>query len=368
LLTAQQKGQVQLNTFVDERLLPHAERKVKFRDALPKNKPLTFASLYEVNQKNVHSGKQKTIKADRKILQRLITAYEAGRNVDLSMVLKHELMPVPPALAEMNGTLRSGSKTLLLQALTREVPCPPSLDEADLGDNATLVVDGQALICAIGKPQQAATFGDLADVFIKSLHQAGRGFKRTDVLFDRYNQTSIKTETRRRRGKGSQPVRKSIDEGRNVPLPAKWENYISHPDNKADLAQFLSRQIILHAPADQTIVAAGGFSDVTQVESSNPNTDVRPLEASHEEADTRIILHCVHSEHEASSIVVSSRDTDVAVLLLAHYHRIKCPKVWIKNSHCQIEKVHPCPCCRGTHSHRKRKASKSGWISCHHGL
>ena len=181
---------------MDERLHLHAERKLKFRDALPKNKPLTFASLYEVSQKNVHSGKQKTIKADRKILQRLITACEAGRNVDLSMVLKHELMSVPHALAEINGTLRSGSKALLLQALTREVPCPPSLDEADLGDNATLV--GQALICAIGKPQQAATFGDLADVFIKSLHQAGRGFKRTDVLFDRYNQTSIKTETRRR--------------------------------------------------------------------------------------------------------------------------------------------------------------------------
>ena len=67
-------------------------------------------------------------------------------------------------------------------------------DKADLGDNPTLV-DGQALIYAIGKPQQAATFRDLADVFNKSLHQAGRGFKCIDVVFDRYKQTSIKTET-----------------------------------------------------------------------------------------------------------------------------------------------------------------------------
>ena len=66
LLTAQQKGQEQVETFVVKRLLPCVERKVKFRDALPKNKPLTFASLYKVKQKDAKSGKQRTVKADRK--------------------------------------------------------------------------------------------------------------------------------------------------------------------------------------------------------------------------------------------------------------------------------------------------------------
>ncbi len=56
-----------------------------------KNKPLTFASLYELNQKNVRSGAHKTIKAEQQILQRLITAYEAGRNVDLATILQHEV-------------------------------------------------------------------------------------------------------------------------------------------------------------------------------------------------------------------------------------------------------------------------------------
>lgn len=71
------------------------------------------------------------------------------------------------------------SKSFLLQSsdvnLTRGVPCSPSLDQADLGDNPT-PVDGQALICAIGKPQQAGIFGDLANVFNMYPHHAGRGF------------------------------------------------------------------------------------------------------------------------------------------------------------------------------------------------
>ena len=38
--------------------------------------------------------------------------------VDLDEILKHELLPVPVALAEMNGTLRTGSKAVLLQGIT----------------------------------------------------------------------------------------------------------------------------------------------------------------------------------------------------------------------------------------------------------
>jgi len=39
--------------------------------------------------------KKTMLKADRNVLQHLITAYEAGWPVDLSSVLKHELLPVP---------------------------------------------------------------------------------------------------------------------------------------------------------------------------------------------------------------------------------------------------------------------------------
>ena len=65
---------------------------------------------------------------------------------------------------------------------------------------------------------------------------------------------------------------------------------------------------------------AGGFAQEDQVESSNPNIDATLFEAKHEEADTRIILHCIRSE--ARTIVVAARDTDILILLLAHFHKM----------------------------------------------
>ena len=52
LLAAKQKGQEQLNQFVEERILPCENRKVKFRDPLTKNKTLTFSIVWNWEQRN----------------------------------------------------------------------------------------------------------------------------------------------------------------------------------------------------------------------------------------------------------------------------------------------------------------------------
>ena len=64
--------------------------------------------------------KNKTIilRAHRNVLQRLIIAYEAGRKVYLHSVLKYRSMPVPVVLAEMNGSLRTGKKSVLADLIT----------------------------------------------------------------------------------------------------------------------------------------------------------------------------------------------------------------------------------------------------------
>ena len=41
---------------------------------------------------------------------------------------------------------------------------------------------------AIGKPTEANTFGDLADVFVEHALVSGKFFKMIDVTFDRYIQ------------------------------------------------------------------------------------------------------------------------------------------------------------------------------------
>ena len=70
---------------------------------------------------------------------------------------------------------------------------------------------------------------------------------------------------------------------------------------------------------------AGGFAQITDVKSSDPEMDTSPLAANHEEADTRLVLHCVNTN--AETVVVLVRDTDVLVLLAAHFDKMPCTQL-----------------------------------------
>lgn len=87
------------------------------------------------------------------------------------------------------------------------------------------------MFCSIEK---VATFRELGDVFIGAVFQGGTLFKRTDVVFDRYYEKSIKEGSRARHGQVSVAVRGLI-KSRNVPLPVKWDAYMAHTENEAEL-------------------------------------------------------------------------------------------------------------------------------------
>ena len=65
------------------------------------------------------------------------------------------------------------------------------------------------------------------------------------------------------------PIRKVID-GRNVPLPQVWSNFIASDENKADLARFLSETIVTKGtvlPGQYDLVTEGRFSEVIHARS-----------------------------------------------------------------------------------------------------
>ncbi|CAH3174764.1 unnamed protein product [Porites lobata] len=324
LLKASSLGQKKLDTFVKERLTvpKEDENRKKLRDPLPKNKALTFVSLYEAEKKE--REKSAAIKADRTILQRIITAYDAGRRVDLPRILSHELVSVPLAIADTNGQLRSGNKSVLIELLsggmeyTRVTP---------VTGRSTLVIDGQALVMALGRPTECNTFDDLADRFLKAVLVCGKDYDRIDVAFDRYRETSIKCATRKKRSRGHAPIRRVFEDG-TVPLPRSWSTFLALDENKADLTRFLSEKLLAGAPVHKIIIVSGGFQDEDTVKCSRPTIDVRALRGFHEEADTRIILHCIHSD--AEFLVVACQDTDVFCLLIAHIDKMRCKQLWMK--------------------------------------
>ena len=136
---------------------------------------------------------------------------------------------------------------------------------------------------------------------------------------------SIKETTRLRRTQKQTPIRKSnID--RSVKLPTNWSGYMASPENKSEYADFLSKEIKLRS-YEKEVVTSGGFKDELEVWSSRNNPDVSQLSSNHEEADTRLILHAIVCNYKY--IVISSRDTDVLVLLLSHFHKTNCKELWM---------------------------------------
>ena len=86
----------------------------------------------------------------------------------------------------------------------------------------------------------------------------------------------------------------AIEDG-SVPLPHSWPNFLALPDNKSDLARFLLEHIIVNTPPDKAVLAAGGFVDEREVQSSERAIDLSALKATHEEADTRLMVNCISS-------------------------------------------------------------------------
>jgi hypothetical protein len=132
------------------------------------------------------------------------------------------LKPVPIAIAETNGYLRSGNKSLLLDILLKNVDTNGLID---FNDRAALIIDGQFLVQSL-KHQGLRTFGEYVDMYLGVVLRKGVRFRRIDVVFDRYRTQSIKSGTRKNISKSVQPIRRVI-ENRNVPLPSNLPSFLS---------------------------------------------------------------------------------------------------------------------------------------------
>ena len=73
-------------------------------------------------------------------------------------------MRVPVAEAELTENLKSGSKVNLADVLLKVTECPDSVTLCFLSN---MIIDGQAIVRSLGKPDGARTFGDVADVFVR---------------------------------------------------------------------------------------------------------------------------------------------------------------------------------------------------------
>lgn len=120
----------------------------------------TFASM---NNVKVKGDCIKTIKTDRDLFRRLFVAADGDRDVHLKYVFEHELSPVSLSIANTDTSLRSEKKGDLGTITESWVELIGTLAHSDV--KPCTIIDGMALVQAMGSPMAAHTFGAYADAF-----------------------------------------------------------------------------------------------------------------------------------------------------------------------------------------------------------
>ena len=114
----------------------------------------------------------------------------------------------------------------------------------------------------------------------------------------------MKQQTREKRGKG---VRRRV--AANNSIPKNWGEFLRLDDNKKELFAFLSREAITVETDKQVISTL--LEDVVCRQERNKD-GLSPC--SHEEADTRMMVHVADAAKQYNSVIIRTVDSDVVVL------------------------------------------------------
>ena len=324
-------GNYGVRKFMYQRLVKMAggdKPELSFTAKMTKINAPTFSNLFDI-EKKPGTPQQQVVSANRKVLQRIVTAYQADRHIDMKEVARHEIMSVPLSLFNTDQTMRKGTKSILLDCImtTADISCIPTIPAVP-PLSSQHVVDGMGQVYKVNT-SKTETFGDFAEVYCKSI--CAMPSARIDVIFDRYDGASIKDDTRSVRTSGSnagrgkkkqkrRTIARAISPEVKLPNGADFKAFLTLKENKIALQQLLGEYLLQNSPRNKTIVVSGAFEDPLDVRASGPlSIQLEELESDQEEADTRIILSILHST--APRCVVVARDTDVFILLLANYCR-----------------------------------------------
>lgn len=313
LESAFQVGSTHFRTFVNENLTsdePDLFRPIK------KNNLKTFAT----KEKKKSDEKVKQSRISRDLFGRLLLLSH-NRDIDLPDLLSKCLTTFPLSIATEEGNMRKTTKSTLLSILEKNTNQPETVKAE------TVIIDAMAVIQSISKP--AEHFGKLACQIFEIILSIGKKFgaKRLDFVGDRYPEECIKNAERKKRY--VQPWQTISILNSNQAVPSQWKMYLSVGENKERLLSFLAstwtsypsekfEQIVFYVTDGESCVKLSP-SSCNQVSSSNA-TD---LSSNHEEADTRMILHCKHAALESTSVVVRTPDTDVITMLTSLHDKVQ---------------------------------------------
>jgi len=315
LLDAQTIGENAFKIFSKERMESNPPV-INFHDTLKKQKLKTFADQSKKVKVRKESGKEVVIKADRALFAQMILIAE-NRKLRISDVLCHPLGPLPWALASEDGSIRKTNKASLANQLKKSVSPADTIPKP-----CAHIIDGMAVVQKLKGDQK--TFAEIADTIMAMALNEGNDSERIDVVFDVYKEYSIKSAEREKRGSTTGHEFRSIKPDHRV---HQWRKFLLSSNNKSQLIEFISEEWQKERFREKL---SGKKLFVTKnelcFEISSTGSRIREdLNSTHEEADTRILLHALHAANAGYAVVISSEDTDVLVISLALKSSIASP-------------------------------------------
>ena len=306
-------GTDQHEVYVQERLIAKTKN---INEPIPRNK-LALFRCPPIREHTKSKQQLVSLKNDCSLFSRLYIASQI-RDGDMEQFFEHENQAYPPSLSD-EGKLRPGNKADLLEPLEQLVP------SQDTGSHPTvhaIILDGAAVVNMIS-PGTAKTFAEYADQkFLPYILEKMQHVDRLDVVWDVYLPDSLKAETRSKRGKG---IRRRV--AKSSTIPGNWKDFLHISENKTELFSFLARSVTsVEITADKQIVST--YHDVTLCTQPRDTQGLAPC--THEEADTRIMLHLKDMVMEGNSkVLIRTVDTDVVVLAINAVEFLGIPELWI---------------------------------------
>ena len=293
-------GEAQVVAFINDRLL---FQKSPITETITKN---NFPILNVEKQKKAQS-----IDLSVTFMNKLRSSV-VHRPLQAEKLFDEELYGVPACFSvDHSDVMYHGTKASMAD---RFLSCQPP--NSDPQNTKAVIIEASPLFRKLSG-QSFDSFHDYAVVFYHHVVNSAKDCHRLDVVFDRYFDHSLKTQTREGRGKGGTRIPKIADD---VAFPHNFLNFLCNSGNKNDLGDYLAVKLIeIHAQVGTARLNLCVTYEERTLSTSQLIHNAFLLNSTAEEADQKIVrhaLHCIKSMYD--QIVVYSIDTDVLVLLLGY--------------------------------------------------
>ena len=322
LLSVESKGSQLYNSFRKERF---TKRTKKLSDTIHRNNIKTFQTIKSVKP-SVTAIKKKKINeaaAGHRVLE-----IAQARGFSTKELFSYDLIQTS-YLYDDGGLMKKPVKSALCHELEK---CLNSADMVPPSDwksiGTAYLLDVMANVRKIST-KGLRTFADLCSNFLNMMLAICKNANRIDLVFDSYNEGSVKDTERSRRSTVT-PIEISIV-AEDTPLPVNMDTFWASISNKAKLQALLRKFVIENAenmcPEVELVFSgfcAQSMSLPCQSQKEGCLLSLPELDLTIEEADVRLIPHSIHATQAgAKRLVILSGDTDVMVLALYFYPDLK---------------------------------------------